>query len=147
MKRTTLILTLFFIAGAALAQDVKTTPQPKPTLKEITLESIFDPKQRVAFSGAPQSGFVWLDDKTFTWPRTNEQGDVVEQVVRSLEFSVLAKYAFGLAQMFNAFYHRYPILNEERADLKRWRAAAVAYVRDELTRALGLMGIEVPARM
>ena len=40
--------------------------------------------------------------------------DVVEQVVRSLEFSVLAKYAFGLAQMFNAFYHRYPILNEER---------------------------------
>jgi len=73
--------------------------------------------------------------------------DVVEQVVRSLEFSGLAKYAFGLAQMFNAFYHRYPILNEEQADLKRWRAAAVAYVRDELTRALGLMGIEVPARM
>jgi arginyl-tRNA synthetase len=73
--------------------------------------------------------------------------DVVEQVVRSLEFSSLAKYAFGLAQMFNAFYHRYPILSEERADLKYWRAAAVAYVRDELTRALGLMGIDVPARM
>jgi arginyl-tRNA synthetase len=73
--------------------------------------------------------------------------DVVEQVVRSLEFSGLAKYTFGLAQMFNSFYHRYPILSEERGDLKRWRAAAVAYVRDELTRALGLMGIEVPARM
>jgi arginyl-tRNA synthetase len=73
--------------------------------------------------------------------------DVVEQVVRSLEFSSLAKYTFGLAQMFNAFYHRYPILSEERADLKYWRAAAVAYVRDELTRALGLMGIDVPARM
>jgi arginyl-tRNA synthetase len=73
--------------------------------------------------------------------------DLVEQVVKSLEFAGLAKYAFGLAQMFNAFYHRYPILNEERADLKRWRAAAVAYVRNELTRALGLMGIEVPARM
>ena len=56
--------------------------------------------------------------------------DVVEQVVRSLEFSVLAKYAFGLAQLFNAFYHRYPILNEEQADRKRWRAAGVAYVRD-----------------
>src|SRR4051812_24849839 len=57
--------------------------------------------------------------------------DVVEQVVRSLEFSSLAKYTFGLAQMFNAFYHRYPILSEERTDLKYWRAAAVAYVRDE----------------
>ena len=73
--------------------------------------------------------------------------DVVEQVVRSLEFSVLAKYAFGLAQLFNAFYHRSPILNEERADRKRWRAAAVAYVRAQLTQTLDLMGIEVPARM
>jgi arginyl-tRNA synthetase len=73
--------------------------------------------------------------------------DVVEQVVRSLEFSVLAKYAFGLAQMFNAFYHRSSILNEEDADRKRWRAAGVAYYRAQLTRALDLMGIEVPSRM
>jgi arginyl-tRNA synthetase len=73
--------------------------------------------------------------------------DVVDQVVRSLEFSGLAKYAFGLAQMFNAFYHRYPILGEERPELKRWRAAAVSYVRDEIARALALMGIDVPARM
>ena len=73
--------------------------------------------------------------------------EVVEQVVRSLEFSALAKYTFGLAQTFNAFYHRYPILNEERVDRKRWRAAGVAYVRAQLTRALDLMGIEVPGRM
>jgi arginyl-tRNA synthetase len=73
--------------------------------------------------------------------------DVVAQSVRSLEFSVLAKYAFGLAQLFNAFYHRYPILNEERADRKRWRAAGVAYFRQQLRRALDLMGIEVPTRM
>jgi arginyl-tRNA synthetase len=73
--------------------------------------------------------------------------DVVEQVVRSLEFSILAKYAFGLAQTFNAFYHRYSILNEEQLDRKRWRAAGVAYYRAQLTRALDLMGIEVPARM
>jgi arginyl-tRNA synthetase len=73
--------------------------------------------------------------------------EVADQVVRSLEFSSLAKYAFGLAQTFNAFYHRYPILNEENADRKRWRAAGVAYVRAQLTRALDLMGIDVPNRM
>ena len=28
--------------------------------------------------------------------------EVVEQVIRTLEFSVLAKYAFALAQAFNA---------------------------------------------
>ena len=73
--------------------------------------------------------------------------EVVDQVVRTLEPSVLAKYAFGLAQMFNAFYHRYPILNEEQAAAKRWRAAAVAFFRTQLTRALDLMGIDVPPRM
>jgi arginyl-tRNA synthetase len=73
--------------------------------------------------------------------------DIVEQVVRTLEFSVLAKYAFGLAQLFNAFYHRAPILGEEDLDRKRWRAAGVAYVRSQLTRALDLMGIDVPTRM
>jgi arginyl-tRNA synthetase len=73
--------------------------------------------------------------------------EIVEQVVRTLEFSVLAKYAFGLAQSFNAFYHRFPILNEERADIKRWRAAGVSYFRRQLTLTLDLMGIAVPPRM
>ncbi|HQZ39572.1 MAG TPA: arginine--tRNA ligase [Vicinamibacterales bacterium] len=73
--------------------------------------------------------------------------DIVEQVVRSLEFSVVAKYGFGLAQMFNAFYHKAPILNEERPDVRRWRAAAVVYFRQQLTCVLGLMGIAVPPRM
>jgi len=77
--------------------------------------------------------------------------EVVEQVIATLEFSVLAKYAFGLAQGFNAFYNLHPsrssILNEERDNVRRWRAAAVIYVRDQLTRALDLMGVGVPPRM
>ncbi|HEX5475918.1 MAG TPA: arginine--tRNA ligase [Vicinamibacterales bacterium] len=74
--------------------------------------------------------------------------EMVDQAVRTLELSVVAKYAFGLAQQFNAFYHRYPILNEvERPDVQLWRAAAVAYYRAQLTRALALMGCSVPERM
>ena len=73
--------------------------------------------------------------------------EVVEQVIRTLEFSVLAKFAFTLAQAFNAFYHRSPILNEERDEVRRWRAAAVVYLRHQLTQALDLMGVAVPARM
>jgi arginyl-tRNA synthetase len=73
--------------------------------------------------------------------------EIGEQVIRTLEFSVLAKYAFSLAQAFNAFYHRSQILNEERDDVRRWRAGAVIYLRNQLTRALDLMGIEVPPRM
>jgi arginyl-tRNA synthetase len=73
--------------------------------------------------------------------------EIVEQAVRTLELSVLAKYAFGLAQSFNAFYHRYSILNEERQDARIWRAVAVAYFRAQLTKALELMGATVPAKM
>jgi arginyl-tRNA synthetase len=73
--------------------------------------------------------------------------EIVDQAIRTRELSVLAKYAFGLAQAFNGFYHRYSILNEERPDTRIWRAAAVAYYRAQLTRALDLMGITVPARM
>lgn len=73
--------------------------------------------------------------------------EIGEQVIRTLEFSVLAKYAFSLAQAFNAFYHRSQILNEERDDVRRWRAGAVIYLRNQLTHALDLMGIEVPPRM
>jgi len=73
--------------------------------------------------------------------------EVVDTSVRSLELAVIAKYSFGLAQAFNAFYHRQQILHEERHDARIWRAAAVAYVRRQLTQALGLMGCDVPARM
>ena len=73
--------------------------------------------------------------------------EAVEQAIRTLEPSIVAKYAFGLAQTFNAFYHRYQILSEERLDHKRWRAAVVAYVRRQLTTALSVMGATVPARM
>ena len=73
--------------------------------------------------------------------------EVADQAVRTLELSALAKYAFGLAQAFNAFYHRYPVINEDRHDVRLWRAAAVSYFRLQLTRALDLMGCEVPPRM
>ncbi|HYU78799.1 MAG TPA: DALR anticodon-binding domain-containing protein, partial [Vicinamibacterales bacterium] len=91
-----------------------------------------------------------IDDDHELWNLVLEASrldEIVEQVVRSLEFAVLAKYTFGVAQAFNAFYHRAPVLNEERQDIRRWRAAAVAYFRLQLTCALDLMGIGVPQRM
>jgi arginyl-tRNA synthetase len=73
--------------------------------------------------------------------------EIVEQTVKALEFSVLAKYAFGLAQLFNAFYHQSPILSEESADRRLWRTAGVVYFISQMSKALDLMGLEVPVRM
>jgi arginyl-tRNA synthetase len=73
--------------------------------------------------------------------------DTVDLAVRTLEPSTVAKFAFGVAQRFNAFYHRQPILKEERADVRLWRAAAVVWTARVLTTALDLMGCRVPERM
>ena len=103
-----------------------------------------------ALPGTPASALDGAEDNHELWALVLEAArldEIVEQVVRSLEFSVLAKWSFGLAQAFNAFYHRAPILNEERQDVQRWRAAAVAYFRAQLTSALDVMGIPVPPRM
>src|SRR5260370_444229 len=78
--RQTVIIAALLLASIATAQQTP-TPPAKPTLRELTIENIFDPKHRVSFSGAPQSGFIWLDDKTFTWPRTNEKNEIPEQAV------------------------------------------------------------------
>jgi arginyl-tRNA synthetase len=106
------------------------------------------PAEELAFEPAGAAGpAAPPDDLWAVVFEASRLDEAVEQAVNSLELSILAKYAFGLAQLFNAFYHRYPILAEERADRKRWRAAGVAYFRSQLTHALSLMGIEVPARM
>ena len=73
--------------------------------------------------------------------------EVADQAVRTLELSVLAKYAFGLAQRFNGFYHSSPVVAETDEPTRLWRAAGVAWFEAQMTRALALMGCEVPDRM
>lgn len=90
------------------------------------------------------------DEGQELWGLVLEAGrldEVVDASVRSLEPALLAKFTFALAQQFNAFYHRQQILREERDDVRWWRAATVAYVRRQLSRALNLMGCAVPAKM
>jgi arginyl-tRNA synthetase len=90
------------------------------------------------------------DDAQELWGLILEAGrldEIVESSVRALEPALLAKYTFGVAQAFNAFYHRQQIVREERADARIWRAAAVAYVRRQLAVALDLMGCPVPQKM
>ncbi|MFN7965462.1 MAG: arginine--tRNA ligase [Acidobacteriota bacterium] len=73
--------------------------------------------------------------------------EAVRQAVDNLEFAVLAKYGFELAQEINGFYHRYPVLKEERDDVRTARVAVLLVAERSLREALGLMGVAVPARM
>jgi len=124
------------------ARKVLSTVQERLGLTEAALRAALPETPVAELDGANGSHEVWA-----LVLEAARLDDVAEQVVRTLEFSILAKYAFGLAQSFNAFYHRASIVKEEREDVRHWRAAAVVYVRDQLTRALDLMGIEIPVRM
>src|SRR5262249_19143356 len=73
--------------------------------------------------------------------------EIGNQVIVTLEPASLAKYAFTLAQRFNLFYHKYRIVSEEEAVNRLFYILVVDLVRDALTKALDLMGIEVPRRM
>ena len=61
--------------------------------------------------------------------------------------SILAEYAFELAQTFSRFYAAHHILSEVDADLQSVRLATCELTLRVLIRVLGLLGIDVPARM
>jgi len=52
-----------------------------------------------------------------------------------------------LAQRFNLFYHRYRIVSEEDPGRRLFYILVVDLVREALSKALDLMGVEVPRRM
>jgi arginyl-tRNA synthetase len=81
------------------------------------------------------------------WLASSKTSSVVEQCIATTEPAYLAKHVFQLAQLFNTFYHRHPILIEADEKRKQFLLATVAVVRRELIRALAIMGITVPPVM
>ena len=81
------------------------------------------------------------------WLAAAKTSYIVDQSISTTEPAYLAKHAFQLAQLFNTFYHRHPILSEADEGRKKFLLATVAVVRRELTRVLAVMGIGVPAVM
>ena len=74
-------------------------------------------------------------------------GSVVRQAVETLELSTLAKHAHLLAQSFNTFYHRHPVVKEPDEAARALKLAVVRLYCDGMGDLLGLMGIAPPARM
>src|SRR6201998_3240329 len=81
------------------------------------------------------------------WLAASKTSYVIDQCIATTEPAYLAKDVFQLAQLFNTFYHRYPILTEPNEARRKFLLATAAVVRRELIRALAVMGIEVPPVM
>jgi arginyl-tRNA synthetase len=94
----------------------------------------------------------YLDDESSNdiwelWLAAAKTSYIVSQCIATTEPAYLAKHAFQLAQLFNTFYHRYPILSEANEGRKEFLLATAAAVRRELIRVLAAMGISVPPVM
>jgi arginyl-tRNA synthetase len=81
------------------------------------------------------------------WLAASKTSYLVDQCIATTEPAYLAKHAFQLAQLFNTFYHRHPILSEPDEKRKQFLLATVAVVRRELISALKVMGVTVPPVM
>jgi arginyl-tRNA synthetase len=81
------------------------------------------------------------------WLASSKTSYIIDQSIATTEPAYLAKHVFQLAQLFNAFYHRHPILSEPDEKRKHFLLATVAIVRRELIAALAVMGITVPPVM
>ena len=81
------------------------------------------------------------------WLTSAKTAFLVDQCIATTEPAYLAKHAFQLAQQFNYFYHRHPILSEADEDRKRFLLATAGVVRRELIRTLEVLGITVPPVM
>jgi arginyl-tRNA synthetase len=88
-----------------------------------------------------------VDEIWELWLTASKTSHVVDQCIATTEPAYLAKHAFQLAQIFNTFYHRYPILTEPNEKRKGFLLATAAVVRRELIRTLAVMGISVPPVM
>jgi arginyl-tRNA synthetase len=81
------------------------------------------------------------------WLAASKTSYVIGQCIATTEPAYLAKHVFHLAQLFNTFYHRYPILSEADEGRKWFLLTTSAVVRRELIRLLAVMGISVPPVM
>jgi len=71
----------------------------------------------------------------------------IRRAVDSLALSIVTHYLLDLAQKFNSFYHKYPIMNEPDDAERQRRAVCAEVFRRTMVGALELLGIPVPERM
>jgi len=73
--------------------------------------------------------------------------DAIQAAYDDLAPNKIADFAFGLAQIFSAYYANFHVLSETNAALRHSRLAMAELVLKELVLCLELLGIATPERM
>ena len=73
--------------------------------------------------------------------------EVLGEASRTFSPALIANYCYDLAKEFSRFYHDYPILREENADVRNFRLVLCRTISKVLVNAMSLLGIELPNKM
>ena len=91
--------------------------------------------------------FLTHEDERTLALKTAAFENAVERAALEKEPSIIADYAYTLAQIFSSFYNTCPIMNAENDALKSSRLMLSKLVRDILKQSLYLLGIQSPEKM
>lgn len=131
-------------------------------------DMIFNPKESISFEGETgpyiqyactrissilskadegQADLHLLGEEEWQLAKTLAQwSEIKESAAQQLKPSLIANYCMQLAQQFNEYYHKTPILKAEES-ICQARLAFIRRIKEVLTEGLKLLTIDVPSKM
>ena len=73
--------------------------------------------------------------------------EIVQNAANGFSPNLICNFVFNLAQQYNLFYEKHPILTVEINEVKEFRLALTAGVKQILENSLTLLGISIPEKM
>ena len=77
----------------------------------------------------------------------NEYATTIRKAGDEYSPAIIANYVYELAKIFNQFYAEVSIMNETDNDKQQFRLSLIKVVAETISKAMGLLGIQVPTRM
>ncbi|MES2268494.1 MAG: arginine--tRNA ligase [Bacteroidota bacterium] len=77
----------------------------------------------------------------------NKFPETIQEAAANHSPALIANYVYELAKNYNKFYHEKPIMQAENENLKQFRLQLSAASAKVISKAMGLLGIDVPERM
>ena len=76
----------------------------------------------------------------------SKYSQVIEKTINSFKPNILARYLLDLSQLFNEYYHKFKIIQDDK-ELEKSRIAIVYSIIIVLSDGLSLLGINSPKEM
>ena len=94
--------------------------------------------------------FLTAPDSADLWELLFQTGSLdyaVDAAINAQEPAFVTKFAFQLAQAFNNSYHKHHILSEPDDQKRAFLLGLTELVEKQMTRALSILGMEIPDKM